>query len=483
MADTNVTGTIVGGRYEIGELLGTGGMASVYRAVDRSLGREVAVKLFSASGVDSASLQRESSEIRLLASLNHHALVTLFDANVDEGSRAFLVMELVEGRTLGERIAVGPVAEADAAHLLVDLAEALHVVHERGIVHRDIKPANILLSASASPSREFRAKLSDFGIAYLVDSTRLTTPGTVVGTAAYISPEQARGTPPGPAGDVYSLGLVVLEALTAVRAFPGSMVESISARLVNDPAIPAALGPDWVSLLERMTAREPARRPSALEVAELARALERSLHGRPAAAAPADAATAPFAPTGVAAAELAPDADLGLAPDAAPGLATDAAPGLATDAALGLAPTGADATAVAAGSDPTGSAPTRAFPAAPPTAATESLAARPGTPPRPPSGDSLHTLVLPSGLPAGAEAPFPSSSHTTSGAQRTAGRPVRAVLIAGASLLAAAIVIVVVVLLGGAGADTPAPEPAPTLPANEGELGVHLEELLESVTP
>jgi len=467
MADTNVTGTIVGGRYEIGELLGTGGMASVYRAVDRSLGREVAVKLFSASGVDSASLQRESSEIRLLASLNHHALVTLFDANVDEGSRAFLVMELVEGRTLGERIAVGPVAEADAAHLLVDLAEALHVVHERGIVHRDIKPANILLSASASPSREFRAKLSDFGIAYLVDSTRLTTPGTVVGTAAYISPEQARGTPPGPAGDVYSLGLVVLEALTAVRAFPGSMVESISARLVNDPAIPAALGPDWVSLLERMTAREPARRPSALEVAELARALERSLHGRPAAAAPADAATAPFAPTGVAAAELAPDADLGLAPDAA----------------LGLAPTGADATAVAAGSDPTGSAPTRAFPAALPTAATESLAARPGTPPRPPSGDSLHTLVLPSGLPAGAEAPFPNSSHTTSGAQRTAGRPVRAVLIAGASLLAAAIVIVVIVLLGGAGVDTPAPEPAPTLPANEGELGVHLEELLESVTP
>ena len=467
MADTNVTGTIVGGRYEIGELLGTGGMASVYRAVDRSLGREVAVKLFSASGVDSASLQRESSEIRLLASLNHHALVTLFDANVDEGSRAFLVMELVEGRTLGERIAVGPVAEADAAHLLVDLAEALHVVHERGIVHRDIKPANILLSASASPSREFRAKLSDFGIAYLVDSTRLTTPGTVVGTAAYISPEQARGTPPGPAGDVYSLGLVVLEALTAVRAFPGSMVESISARLVNDPAIPAALGPDWVSLLERMTAREPARRPSALEVAELARALERSLHGRPAAAAPADAATAPFAPTGVAAAELAPDADLGLAPDAA----------------LGLAPTGADATTVAAGSDPTGSAPTRAFPAALPTAATESLAARPGTPPRPPSGDSLHTLVLPSGLPAGAEAPFPNSSHTTSGAQRTAGRPVRAVLIAGASLLAAAIVIVVIVLLGGAGVDTPAPEPAPTLPANEGELGVHLEELLESVTP
>ena len=299
MVDTNIIGTIVGGRYEIGALLGTGGMASVYRAVDRSLGREVAVKLFSATGVDSASLQRESSEIRLLASLNHHALVTLFDANVDAGSRAFLVMELVEGQTLGERITGGPVFEADAAHLLVDLADALHVVHERGIVHRDIKPANILLSASGSPSREFRAKLSDFGIAYLVDSTRLTTPGTVIGTAAYVSPEQARGTAPGPAGDIYSLGLVVLEALTAVRAFPGSMVESISARLVNDPAVPAALGAQWVALLTGMTARDPADRPSALEVAERGRALERSLHaaagGAAAAVSSVDAATEPFA--------------------------------------------------------------------------------------------------------------------------------------------------------------------------------------------
>jgi len=431
MAPTELAGTLIGERYEILSLLGTGGMASVYRAHDRSLGRDVAVKLFTVPG---SSLQREASEIRLLASLNHHALVTLFDARVDGGSRAFLVMELVEGPTLAERITDGPVFEADAAHLLVDLAEALHVVHERGIVHRDIKPANILLSASATPSREFRAKLSDFGIAYLIDSTRLTTPGTVVGTAAYISPEQARGTPPGPAGDIYSLGLVVLEALTATRAFPGSMVESISARLVNDPAIPSALGTLWVTLLERMTAREPADRPSAIEVAELARALERSLHARPSAApavAPVDVATEPFAPA---------------------------------DATLDVA------------TEPVGS--TRVMPTS-----GASPAAASAAPPAPPSVDSLPTLVLPTELPAGADAPFPNSIHTTSGAQRPARRPVRAVLITGISLVAAAAVIAVVVLLGGAGAEEPAPEPVPTLPVTDGELGEHLDQLLESVTP
>jgi serine/threonine protein kinase len=405
MTYTELTGTVVGERYEIVSLLGTGGMASVYRAHDRSLGRDVALKLFAAPG---SSLQRETAEIRLLASLNHHALVTLFDARVDGGSGAYLVMELVEGPTLGERITGGPVFEADAAHLLVDLADALHVVHERGIVHRDIKPANILLSASGSPSREFRAKLSDFGIAYLVDSTRLTTPGTVIGTAAYVSPEQARGTAPGPAGDIYSLGLVVLEALTAVRAFPGSMVESISARLVNDPAVPAALGAQWVALLTGMTARDPADRPSALEVAERGRALERSLHA---------------AAGGAAAAVSSVDA------------------------------------------------------------ATEPFASRSSMPPAPPSRDEYATLVLPTTLPEGADAPFPNSIHTTSGAQRAAKPPVRAILITGIALLGAAAIIAVGMLLGGSGAEEAAPEPVPTLPANDGELGAHLDRLLESVTP
>lgn len=148
-----------------------------------------------------------------------------------------------------------------------DLAEALHVVHAAGIVHRDLKPSNVLLEDSTSPDRRFRVKLADFGIAYVVDSTRLTMPGTLVGTAAYLSPEQAKGEPPTPASDVYSLGLVLLESLTGERAFPGSMIEAATARLLRDPVVPESVGADWAGLLVAMTDRDPEQRPDALAVA------------------------------------------------------------------------------------------------------------------------------------------------------------------------------------------------------------------------
>jgi serine/threonine protein kinase len=222
------------------------------------------------------SVRRERAEIELLASLSHHALVTLFDASVDlsDGTeRTFLVMELVDGPNLGTRIANGPIDLADIAAMAVDLANALHTVHDRGVVHRDVKPANVLLGPSALPDQEFDAKLADFGIAHLIDSTRITSTGTVVGTAAYLSPEQAQGAAIGAPSDIYSLGLVLLEALTRERAFAGSMVETLSARLVSDPDIPASLGYEWVSLLTAMTLREPDARPTALEVAIAARSL------------------------------------------------------------------------------------------------------------------------------------------------------------------------------------------------------------------
>jgi serine/threonine protein kinase len=277
--DAALEGTLVGDRYRVEGLIGRGGMASVYRARDESLGRTVALKLFDSNATDADALRRETSEIRLLASLNHHALVTLFDANVEgdrSDRRAYLAMELVDGPTLQTRIERGPVAESDVAAMAADLAEALHVVHARGVVHRDIKPANILLAPSPVSNREFRAKLADFGIAHLIDSTRLTTPGTVVGTAAYVSPEQAKGEAPGAPTDIYALGLVLLETLTGTREFPGSMVESLGARLARDPVVSASLGTAWVQLLTGMTAQNPAERPTALEVAEAAHAIERS---------------------------------------------------------------------------------------------------------------------------------------------------------------------------------------------------------------
>ena len=268
--------SVVAGRYVIESVLGRGGLATVYRARDESLRRQVALKVVDAGDADTSAIDRGRSEIELLASLSHPALVTLFDAGTFDtavGPRSVLVMELVDGPDLGARLAQGPVAHDDVARLTLELAEALHVVHARGIVHRDIKPGNVLLARSVVPLKEFTAKLADFGIAYLVDATRLTATGTLIGTAAYLSPEQAKGLAPQPPSDIYSLGLVILEALTRERAFPGSLAESAVARLSRDPELPPTLSAEWRDLLGRMTARDPDARPTALDVAVAARTI------------------------------------------------------------------------------------------------------------------------------------------------------------------------------------------------------------------
>jgi len=270
-------GDTVADRYRIESVLGRGGLATVYRARDTSLGRVVALKILDSNGADAAASERGRSEVELLASLSHHALVTLFDALEIDG-RTVLVMQLVDGPDLGARLAHGPLQPADVVRMAIDLAEGLHAVHERGIVHRDIKPGNVLLEPSSLPGVEFTAKLADFGIAYLMDSTRITATGTLIGTAAFLSPEQARGAAPGAASDIYSLGLVLLESLTGKREFTGSLVESVAARLARDPEIPSELDGDWSALLTAMTTREPETRPTALEVAIAARDIAASRH-------------------------------------------------------------------------------------------------------------------------------------------------------------------------------------------------------------
>jgi hypothetical protein len=203
----------------------------------------------------------------VLASLSHPSLVTLYDARVVAGETSYLVMELVDGPTLTAWLDGGALKERDAALLGLDLAEALHVVHGAGIVHRDVKPSNVLLSPTDLPGRTYRARLADFGIAYLVDSTRLTHPGTVVGTAAFLAPEQVKGSPPAPPADIYALGLLLLEAMTGERAFaPAAGVESLVTRLHVAPTVPDSLGTEWQELLVSMTAIDPAARPTAIEV-------------------------------------------------------------------------------------------------------------------------------------------------------------------------------------------------------------------------
>jgi hypothetical protein len=264
---------LLDGRFRLGECVGEGGMARVYRGEDVDLGRTVAIKLIR-PGIDGASSERARSEVAVLASLNHPSLVTLFDARLVPGQPEYLVMEFVDGPTLAAQLASGALPPEAVAHLAADLAEALHVVHSAGVVHRDVKPSNILLSPAQLPGGRPRAKLGDFGIAHLLDASRMTSPGLVIGTVAYLAPEQLRGAEPAAAADIYSLGLVLLEALTGQRAQPQAAGMAVAlSRLENPPSIPPSVDRDWAGLLERMLAPESTARPTAAEVAAAASGL------------------------------------------------------------------------------------------------------------------------------------------------------------------------------------------------------------------
>ncbi|WP_284976440.1 protein kinase [Arthrobacter sp. efr-133-TYG-104] len=263
-------GLLLGGRYRLHEVLGRGSLATVYRATDELLLREVAVKLFRNVGAEPAQIPRQENEVRILAGLSHHALVTLLDAGADltdpDDRKGYLVMELVRGPDLRVRERQGPLSAAHMALIGHDLADGLSYIHHHGIVHRDIKPANILLVDYNNDDSRVRAKLTDFGVAMLAAKDRLDDNSGTSGTPAYLSPEQALGEPVGTASDVYSLGLVLLEGLTGIVPYPGAPLESALARLLRDPHIPEDLAPAWARVLTAMLSREPAERPSAREV-------------------------------------------------------------------------------------------------------------------------------------------------------------------------------------------------------------------------
>ena len=243
---------LLGGRYRLGEVLGGGGMAEVRRATDVRLEREVAVKLFRA-GSDPTARRRFDDEALLLAGLSHPGLVSVYDAGVADG-RPYLVMQLVAGRTLRDRIAAGPLPPAEVRALAAPLCATLAHVHSRRVVHRDIKPSNILLDRAGQPF------LADFGISQLVGAARLTTTGQLMGTAGYLAPEQVSGGVVTAACDVYALGLVLLECLTGRPEYQGPDVEAALARLTRPPALPSWLPQDLAELLAGMTRTDPAQR-------------------------------------------------------------------------------------------------------------------------------------------------------------------------------------------------------------------------------
>jgi serine/threonine protein kinase len=252
---------LAAGRYVLGARLGGGGSADVYQGVDTRLERPVAVKLFR-PGADDLAEQRFQEEARLLGPLEHPALVTIYDTGVEEG-RAFQVLQLVDGVTLRERLIDGPLPADEVRAIGVRLAEVLAYVHSRGIVHRDVKPSNIMVGHGADGS----VFLADFGISRLLDSAHLTATGLAIGTAAYMAPEQVRGGEVGPAADIYSLGLVLLESLTGQQEYPGATVAAAVARLSRPPLIPTRFHAPLPSLLAAMTRDDPAERPSAQECA------------------------------------------------------------------------------------------------------------------------------------------------------------------------------------------------------------------------
>jgi len=254
-------GRLLDGRYRLGALLGVGGVAEVYRAVDERLERGVAVKLFRGDVAD--QLHRHEDEMRTLARLNHPSLVTVFDAGTDETTqRPYLVMELVEGSTLSDQLRLGSLTSVRTAEIGSAVADALAYVHGQGLVHRDVKPANVLISTGG------RVHLADFGIARLVDSAHVTQTGDVLGTPAYFAPEQVSGEPVGPPADVYALGLVLLECLTGRREYEGTGLEAAMARLNRQPNLPATLFGGWRDLLIGMTARQASSRLSAPQVVD-----------------------------------------------------------------------------------------------------------------------------------------------------------------------------------------------------------------------
>jgi Tol biopolymer transport system component len=242
-------GTIFAGRYEILDSIGAGGMGEVYRALDKNLGRQVAIKILPAAfAEDKERMARFEREAKLLAALNHPNIAAIHGLEESEGRR-FLVLELAEGETLQSRLDREPLHVEEALEACREIAEGLEAAHEKGIVHRDLKPGNIMLTSDG------KVKILDFGLAkaYGAETTnidiatsptitaQMTEPGVILGTAAYMSPEQARGRPVDKRTDIWAFGCVLYECLTGARAFHGETVSDTLAHILKGE-------PDWSRL-------------------------------------------------------------------------------------------------------------------------------------------------------------------------------------------------------------------------------------------
>jgi eukaryotic-like serine/threonine-protein kinase len=275
-------GTMLGGRYRLEERIASGGMGDVWRCVDDVLGRTVAVKILLSSLLEEPGFtERFRVEARTMATINHPGVVDIYDYGSDPKAGAYLVMEYVEGDALSRTLSrVGRLTPARTMALVAQAADALHAAHEIGVVHRDVKPGNLLVRPNGT------LVLTDFGIARSAGAAQLTAAGSVLGTAAYISPEQAMGEQASRLSDVYALGVVAYQCLAGRRPFEGEQPLEIAMRHVREvpPPLPPDTPPTVRAIVERAMAKDPAARwPTASAFAAVARRAAAEL----AAAAPA----------------------------------------------------------------------------------------------------------------------------------------------------------------------------------------------------
>jgi serine/threonine protein kinase len=230
---------VLSGRYEIGDRLGSGGMSSVHQATDLILERTVAVKILAEHlSDDERFVARFRREALAVAKLIHPNIVQVYDTGIDEG-RHYIVMEYVQGRS-GAQILQrqGPLDAETTAEIGTQACAGLDYAHRRGIIHRDVKPGNLMVTGGPVGGGEMTMKLTDFGIARAVEQTRITQVGSVVGTAAYLSPEQVRGEEATPATDVYALGVVLYQFLTGRLPYEGSTLAELAVRQQNEKPLP-----------------------------------------------------------------------------------------------------------------------------------------------------------------------------------------------------------------------------------------------------
>jgi serine/threonine-protein kinase len=316
VVDVVTQGTTLGGRYKLEDRIASGGMGDVWRGIDEVLGRTVAVKILLPALLDEPGFaERFRGEARSMATINHPGVVDVYDYGSDPAVGAYLVMEYVEGDALSQTLSrVGRLTPARTMALIAQAADALQAAHDKGIVHRDVKPGNLLVRPNGT------LVLTDFGIARSAMVGQLTQVGSVLGTASYISPEQAAGGVASPQSDVYALGVVAYQCLAGRRPFEGDNPLEIAMKHVRSqpPPLPPDIPPAVRTVVDRAMAKDPAAR--FLTAAALGQVARRAAGGL------SSGGTTQVSPAG--------------APISAPPVASQTSPGMVGATSTGNRPTG-----------------------------------------------------------------------------------------------------------------------------------------------